>query len=167
MHYKSIKMCLENIYWRNPRLCDFDIFLSHVNNIPNIMHRHTQQWNTHPLHLEQITFRVKESFFDVPRYKSSNDTFNGWTTSSPRLCLLPRLPPPNHQTDMIKPLPTNTKFKHDDYKQHHNRQIWTEIRLILPPKGFPPKKDSKISKGLWPAPPPPIPSFSASSPYWS
>lgn len=38
-----------------------------------------------------------------------------------------------------------------------------------PPKGWPlpPKKDSKMSKGLCEAPPPPIPSLRASSPYWS
>ncbi len=42
--------------------------------------------------------------------------------------------------------------------------------VFLPPKDCPPpppKKDSKMSNGLCEAPPPPIPSLRASSPYWS
>jgi hypothetical protein len=49
---------------------------------------------SHPLHLGQRIFLDKDNFFDVPLYKSSSDTFKGWTTSSPLLCLRPPLPLP-------------------------------------------------------------------------
>jgi hypothetical protein len=32
---------------------------------------------TYPLHLEERTLRDRESFFDVPLYKSSIETFRG------------------------------------------------------------------------------------------
>lgn len=37
---------------------------------------------TYPLHIEQITFRVTDVFFDVPLYNSSKETFNTRTTTT-------------------------------------------------------------------------------------
>jgi hypothetical protein len=50
-----------------------------------------------------------------------------------------------------------------------NKSIKVRKRIPLPPKldpsKEPPKNDSNMSKGSWEETPPPIPSFSTSSPY--
>lgn len=48
----------------------------------------------YPLHLGHNMFREIGSFLVVPLYKSSRETFNGCTTSSPCLFLLLKPLPP-------------------------------------------------------------------------